>query len=185
MSSDLIATRREEAAEKYLKKVLWGYPRLLKRFFDDVRPALVEARDDKKAPKEKEKEEQEGRELGHIDIDPPHPTSDDGNETSSFPSTIHDFGPDPPPVTEIEVLNVSQAQPDDHLPCPPMPVVGNMVESNPTFPDASQQPDAPGDEERQQSHSEVDETPSASGNHDRKATKGQESDIINSSALMH
>lgn len=43
---------REEDAERYIKKGLWGYPVLMKRFLDDVRPALVEARDSRKVQSE-------------------------------------------------------------------------------------------------------------------------------------
>lgn len=65
---------REEEAERYVKKELWGYPALVKRFFDEVQPVLVEAREEKKV--QRKKEEQEGREISFIDTDPPTQTSD-------------------------------------------------------------------------------------------------------------
>lgn len=130
---------REGYAEYHIKKELWGYPDLLKRFCARVRPALVEARDSKKV--QRDKEEQEGRELGHINTDPPHPTSD-GRDQGMYP-TVSDppspsdppgVKPDTPHATEIEVLQDSQAGPDDHLSRPAMAVVGNLEEPDPTTP---------------------------------------------------
>lgn len=170
---------REGYAEYFIKKELWGYPDLLKRFFNKVRPALADARDTEKA--QEEKEEQEGQELGHINIDPPHSTSDGGDQDmcptlSDPPNTLDPPGakPDTPHATEIEVLPDSQAGPDDHLSRPAMAVVGNLEEPDPTTSDASQQLEAPGDEERQQSHSKISEALSASENHNEGSQSNKE-----------
>lgn len=172
---------REGYAEYYIKKELWGYPDLLKRFFNKVRPALADARDTEKA--QEEKEEQEGQELGHINIDPPHPTSDGGDQDmcptlSDPPNTLDPPGakPDTPHATEIEVLQDSEAEPDVHLSRPAMAVVGNLEEPDPTTPDASQQLEAPSDEEeRQQSHSNTSEALSASENQNEGSQSNKES----------
>lgn len=133
----------EDYAEKYIKKDLWGYAPLVTKFLNDVRPALVEARDSKKV--QREKEEQEGRELGHINTDPPHLTSDGRVQgmypTVSDPPTPSDspgVKPDNSHVTEIEVLQDSQAEPDDHVSRPAIAGVGKLEEPDPTTPDVSQ-----------------------------------------------
>lgn len=141
---------------------------------------MVEARDSKRV--QREKEEQEGRELGHINTDPPHPTSD-GRDQGMHPTVSDPPTPSDPPgvksdtrhVTEIEVLQDSHAGPDDHLSRPAMAVVGNLVEPDPTTPGISQQLEAPSDEERQQSHSNISEALSASENHNEGSQCNKES----------
>lgn len=67
---------REDDAEQCLAQELWGYPDILKKFKDEVRPVLVEARDARKTD--------EGEEEGHEDRIPEH-----NNISSSVPSVIN------------------------------------------------------------------------------------------------
>lgn len=163
-SLTLTAMCSEEDAENYMKRALWGYPDLWRRFLDDVRPVLIEARDNKKA--QNETGEQEDRDPGHIGTDPPHPTSDVKDESIIHIPTVHRYTPLYPPgatpdslhgtVTEMDVLQDSQAQPDEHLPRPPFIPVGNTEEPGPMSRGPSPQVVVPG-EEGQQGASEIKE----------------------------
>lgn len=111
----------EKIAEMYIRLELWGYPTLKRRFFDDVRPALVRAREDKRT--HRKMEEQEGEALVHICTDLPHPTVDSENRdkdesasvTRQVPSSPSAFPvitsmPELPYVTEMDIHEESQAR---------------------------------------------------------------------------
>lgn len=88
-----------------MKKELWGYPALIRRFFDDVRPALLEDRDNGKV--QEENMGQEASALGSISL---HSTSDGKDQEKSntapsrrVPSDFPDVIRDSPDETYIEV----------------------------------------------------------------------------------
>lgn len=148
-----------------------------------VRPALVIARDNKKA--QQEKEEQERRDRRHITInaDPPHPTFNSGDQdmyrAASAPRhdalDSPDVTPDSPHVTEMEPRQDSQAQPEDHLPRPPLAAVVIREEADPIGRDENLRLDALGEEERPHSHTEVEKAPSASGDYREGSQSNKES----------
>lgn len=88
-----------------MKKELWGYPALIRRFFDDVRPALLEERDNGKA--HEENMGQEAPASGRISL---HSTSGGKDQEKSntapsrrAPSDCPDVIRDSPDATYIEI----------------------------------------------------------------------------------
>lgn len=66
-------------AERYIGKLLWGYPDLLKEFYEGVRPSLVKVRN-KRYDEEDEREcEEYMAMMSHADNDPHHSALEDEN----------------------------------------------------------------------------------------------------------
>lgn len=61
----------EEDAERYIERKLWGYPRLVRKFREEVRPALVEAREkgrEMEMEQQRETTEHDGNNV--LDLEP-------------------------------------------------------------------------------------------------------------------
>lgn len=66
-------------AERYIGKLLWGYPDLLKEFYEGVRPSLVKVRN-KRYDEEDEREcEEYMAMMSRADNDPHHSALEDEN----------------------------------------------------------------------------------------------------------
>lgn len=112
----------EEDAERYIERKLWGYPRLVRKFREEVRPALVEAR---KKEREKEMEQQQETTTEHdgnnvLDLEPGNVGQDKETTVASSvtPQTSQpasfDDGSVPLVTTQVDVQPRSQVEVDDH-----------------------------------------------------------------------
>lgn len=111
----------EELAEGYIRRELWGYPALVKKFFDDVRPALVEARE--KRRREREIEERQNTITEHADNVSLHHGPEvvvQDKDTASVsiqsnqPATLNK-GPGPSDETHTDTQQDTESQADDPL----------------------------------------------------------------------
>lgn len=113
-----IGVDSEEGEEQVISKRLWGYPDLVKEFHDRVRPALVEARDERR-----ERERREDMTSEYSSDKAPAAASHEEGGTVSTPTqsshTAHpDDGPGPSDAREIGVQQDSPAQQYNRPPPP-------------------------------------------------------------------
>lgn len=103
----------------YLRRELWGYPKLLEEFHRNVKPALALAHDQNE--KDSETLEQTGEGVSKRSSDPPNPPARDGNHEErcnvSVSSLIIPGQPKPNTRSGSLESNQSYAQADDkHFP---------------------------------------------------------------------
>lgn len=163
---------REQEAEWDIRSHLWGYPALVDRFIDDVRPALTRAREERRL--EKEKAEHEDKASSQIDINSRRHISNDENQdnheaipfsrqTPSSPLASPELTPEAPDVTEANAHQNSQAHSVDHSPSSdsiPLPTAskdGEVLE--PTTGVATEQLDVSVVKERPDQQNDIAENP--------------------------
>lgn len=99
---------REEYAEQRVRKLLWGYPDLVVKFCEELRPALEEARE--KIKKEREEAEQQKKTTEQVS-NVPEVDAEDKNDNAPVPSQSSENAP----ITGGSGLQLdSQVHPDDH-----------------------------------------------------------------------
>lgn len=156
--------------ERYTRRALWGYPSLIKRFFDDVQPALVKAQEERRAQIERA----ERRAPMQINTDSHGHNSNDENpdqhatpSTPSFshliqsgPSASPEVTPEPPDLTKKDGQQERLVHPDNHSPSD-KGVVPTASENREvlrfTTGDPTEQLGVPDERERSDQHNEIEE----------------------------
>lgn len=134
----------EEYAERGIRKLLWGYPALLNKFHNCLRPALIEARE-KRQDGEREEAEVQETTTEHVDNEPEGVGENETDTTSVPPPSPLDDGYGTLVTTHADGQQGSEDQPDyDHhtpderLPLTATPVTTEALE--PTSTDSALQP---------------------------------------------
>lgn len=102
-----------EYAEGAVGNLLWGYPALVNKIHEDLRPALIAAR--KKRRRKKEEAEQQETTTEHVD-NGPEGVAEDLTDTTSVPPAPLDDRSGPLVTTQSDAQSNIQGQPDYHPP---------------------------------------------------------------------
>lgn len=137
----------------YLGKILWGYPSLVKKFDEGVRPALSEAREERRREREKAERQDTTTEHDGNDFLVPEVVSHDKNDTTpvppqSSPTAPLDDEPEHLDMTKTGAQPDSHRHPDNHPPTLDehalLTASGNIETFEPLFGDPIQMPDIEG-----------------------------------------
>lgn len=167
-----VAVFSEGEADSYMRLAFWGYPSLqvVNKFFVDLRPALVQARDERRA--RTERAEHEGRASSKIEPDSPHQISNDKNQDQHAatsisqaiqvgPSVSPRVMPDPPDGAKKDAKQHRQVDPENLSPSSdkiPLPTTSeNREVLGFTTGDPTEQLGVPDGRERSNHHNEIEE----------------------------